>query len=141
MVSSFRQALLATLFLCPVLQASALAQPEPDPIVAQVKPALKDPAKPFTMLVRVQIKEGMQGKFETAFAAAIQGTRKEKGCLAYDLNRDSKDPTRYLVYERWKSLADLEAHLKTRHIVILLAELKDLLAAPPEAAVMVPASE
>ena len=57
----------------------------------------------------LQVKDGLQAKFETAFAKAIKGTRKEKGSLRYDLNRDAKAPTRYLVYERWKSLKDLEA--------------------------------
>jgi hypothetical protein len=39
--------------------------------------------------------------------------------VAYDLNRDVKEPTRYLIYERWKSLADIEAHLKGPYITTL----------------------
>lgn len=120
---------------------AAVGQEEPHPIVVQVKSALKDPAKPFTMLVHLQVKEGTQAKFEAAFAKAVKATRQEKGCTAYDLSRDAKDPTRYLVYERWKSLADLEAHLKTPHITTLLGELKEMLAVPPEAKVMLPAGE
>jgi len=131
---------IAGALVLPFVAAPTLGQ-EPNPIAAQVKAELKDPAKPFTMLVRVQVKEGMQDKFEAAFAKAVKETRKEKGCLEYDLNRDTKDSTRYLVYERWKSLADLEAHLKTPHITALLGELKDLLAGPPEVRVMLPAAE
>jgi quinol monooxygenase YgiN len=33
---------------------------------------------------------------------------------------------------RWKSLADLEAHLNSPHITALLGEFKELLAAPPD---------
>jgi quinol monooxygenase YgiN len=120
---------------------AAGGQADPHPIAVQVKSELKDPTKPFTMIVRLQVKEGEQEKFEAAFAKAVKATRKEKGCVAYDLSREAKDPTRYILYERWKSLADLDAHLKTPHITTLLAELKEMLAAPPEARVMLPASE
>lgn len=129
--------LLVLFFRIPVV----FGQAEPHPIAVQVKAELKDPAKPFTMIVRLQVKEGEQNKFEAAFAKAVKATRMEKGCVAYDLSREAKDPTRYIVYERWKSLADLDAHLKTAHITALLAELKELLAAAPEARVLLPAGE
>jgi autoinducer 2-degrading protein len=131
----------SVLALLALLPAAASGQQEPNPIATQIKAALKDPTKPFTMMVHLQIKEGMQEKFEAAFAKAIKGTRKEKGFLAYDLNRDAKDPTRFVVYERWKNLADLEEHLKTSHITTLLSELKEMLAAAPEAKVFLPAGE
>jgi quinol monooxygenase YgiN len=118
-----------------------LGQAGSDPIVDQVKSQLKDPAKPFTMFVHLQVKDGMQGKFEAAFAKAVKASRKEKGCIAYDLNRDAKETTRYVLYERWKNLADLEAHLKAAHLTALLAELKELLAGAPEIKVLLPAGE
>lgn len=117
------------------------ASGQPNPIAAEVKSQLKDPAKPFTLILRIQVKDGMQAKFEAAFATARKVTLKEKGCIAYDLNHDGKDSTQYLVYERWKNLADLEAHIAAPHITSLLAELKELLAGPPDAKVMVPAGE
>jgi hypothetical protein len=66
------------------------ADKEPNPLVAKVKAELKDPTKPFTLTVQLQAKEGMQAKLEAAFAKAVKETRKEKGCLSYDLNRDAK---------------------------------------------------
>lgn len=132
---------IGVLTLTLLLSPSAFGEDKPHPIAVQIKAELKDPAKPFTLLIRVQIKEGTQEKFETAFVGAIKGTRKEKGALAYELNRDTKDPTRYVVYERWKSLADLEVHLKTPHITTLFAELKDILAGDPEVKVLLPAGE
>ena len=127
------------LLTLPLLPASAAD--EPHPLVAQVKAQLKDPSKPFTLVVSLQAKDGMQGKVESAFVKAVKETRKEKGCLTYDLNRDAKDPTRFMVYERWKSLADLEAHLKAAHITSLLGELKDVLASPPDGKVLLPVAE
>jgi quinol monooxygenase YgiN len=131
--------LLAALAALPLAAARAPGQEKANPIAAQVKASLKDPARPFTMIVRLQAKEGAADKFEAAFARAIAPTRKEKGCLAYDLNRDAKSPTQYLLYERWENLASLEAHLKSAHITTLLMELGDLLAGAPEVTVLLPA--
>jgi quinol monooxygenase YgiN len=130
---------LAALVALILLDSSARSQEKPNPLLAQIKAGVKDPTKPFTLIVQLQVKEGSEGKFETAFARAIPPTRKEKGCLAYDLNRDARKPTHYLVYERWQNLAALEAHLKSAHITTLLREVGDLLAGPPEGRILLPA--
>jgi quinol monooxygenase YgiN len=128
-------AVLATALL---LAPDLAGQEKEDPILATVKATIKDPSKPFTMLVRVQVKEDAGAKFEAAFARATRATRKEKGNRAYDLNRDLKMPTRYVVYERWQNLKALQEHLQSEHIKTLLSEIGDLLAAPPEVSVMTP---
>jgi quinol monooxygenase YgiN len=119
----------------------APAGEKPNPIAAKVKASLKDSAKPFTLIVRLRVKDDAGDKLEAAFAKAAKATRKEKGCLAYDLNRDAKAPTQYLLYERWQNLDSLEAHLRAPHITALLAQLGDLLAGPPEAQVFLPAGD
>lgn len=129
------------LSLSTLVASPARADEEPHPVVAQVKPHLKDPNKPFTMTVHLQVKEGAGDKFEAAFSKALKGSRKEKGCIAYDLNRDPKKATSYTVYERWQNLAALEGHMKTEHITALLKEIGDLLEGPPEVRVLFPAGE
>ena len=84
------------------------------------------------MVVYLTVKEGQGKQLEEAFQPAIKATRKEAGCVAYDLNRDVKDATKYSVYERWKSVAALEEHMGTEHIKTLLGKAGDLLAGPPE---------
>jgi quinol monooxygenase YgiN len=121
--------------------AVTAGQDKDDPILAVVKPRLKDPDRPFTLVIRVQGKEGAGERFEAAFARARRATRQEKGNLAYDLNRDAQEPARYLVYERWRSLADLEAHLRAAHVKALLAELPEVTVGAPEIQVLVPAGE
>jgi quinol monooxygenase YgiN len=133
--------LVAALLVASLAARRAPGEEKSQPIVDQVKAAVKDPAKPFTMLVHLQVKEGDGEKLEAAFAKAIKPTRKEKGCLTYDLSRDAKTPTHYLVYERWQNVDALDAHLKTAHITALLTELADLLASPPEVRVHVPAGD
>jgi quinol monooxygenase YgiN len=77
-------------------------------------------------------------KFESAFAKAVAGTRKETGNLAYDLNRSVKNPTSDVVYERWRDLGALQAHLKTPHIQAVFAATGDLRDGPPQVEVLVP---
>src|SRR5436190_7530117 len=105
--------LLAVLLL---VTSQAAAEEKESPILSFAKERVKDQKKPFTLVIRLKVKEGSATKFEETFARAARATRAEKGCIAYDLNRDSDDAARYMVYERWKSLADLEAHLNSDHI-------------------------
>jgi len=120
---------------------SAFAGDKEDPVVAFAKSRLKDTAKPFTLVVVVNVKEGSAERFETAFAKALKATRKEKGCITYDLNHDSQNTNRFVVYERWKSLAALERHMKTDHIKALLEVLPDLTTGAPELRILLPAAE
>jgi quinol monooxygenase YgiN len=131
----------ATLAVVALAGAPAQGQEEANQIVAKVKASLKDPAKPFTMIVHLKVKDGVGKKVEVVFARAIPATHREKGCLAYELNRDAQQPTQYVLYERWQNLAALEIHLKSQHITALLGELGDLLASPPEARVLLPVGD
>ena len=130
----------AMMILFLVIAPCAIAQ-ERHPIAAQVAAAVKDTAKPFALAISLKVKDGEADKFEAAFAKALKETRKEKGCVSYDLNRDPKEAGRYLIYERWKDLSALEAHLASAHIKTLLETLGGVVDGAPEARVLVPAAE
>src|SRR5947199_5858070 len=130
--------LLAVLLLLP---ATAAAEEKENPILTFVKSKVKDPDKPFTLLITLKVKEGEEKKLEEVFAKAVKATRKEKGCITYDLSHDTGDASRYLVYERWTSVEALKAHLETAHIKALLAALPELLVGAPEPRVLTPAAE
>jgi quinol monooxygenase YgiN len=129
------------LVLALAMVAHAAGQEKDHPVVAAVKANVKDPSKPFTMLVHIKLKDDAATKFEAAFAKAIAETRKEKGNLAYDLNRSAKSPNEYIVYERWQNLAALQAHVTSAHIQALAAATGDLRAGPSQVDVLVPAGE
>ena len=83
------------------------------------------------MAVHVTIKPGTSAPFEKAFAECIPLTRKETGCIAYDLNRGYEEPTKYINYERWASVAALDAHLNAAHTVKLLTAIGPLVEGSP----------
>ena len=47
----------------------------------------------------------------------IEPTRKEVGCISYNLYQDSTNPGRFTFIENWKSKEHLDVHLKTPHLV------------------------
>jgi quinol monooxygenase YgiN len=116
---------LPVLALAGVLWAAPAA--EDHPVVALVKSKVKDPAKPFALLVTIKVKAGKQKELETTFAPCIAATKKEPGCLAYELNHDPDEPTSYLMFEKFKNVAALEAHLKAEHTTRLLKALEGLI--------------
>lgn len=125
--------LMTAFVLMLVASAQLLRAGEKDnPIVEAAKANVADAKKPFTMLVIVTVKEGQGKALEDLMKPCIAATRKEKGCIAYDLNRDPKEVTKYHVYERWQSVAALEHHMQTEHIKTLLSKIGDVIAGPPE---------
>jgi quinol monooxygenase YgiN len=110
----------------------AYAQPDRlSAIVAQFSAGLEIPSSRLLWCRTFRYTRKNGKSFEAAFCKAAVGTQKEDGVVAYQLNRDAKDPTRYLVYERWRSFADLEAHLR-RYITTLIKEPDAVLVGTPE---------
>jgi quinol monooxygenase YgiN len=46
----------------------------------------------------------------------VEATRREDGCINYDFAIDISDPTRLIVFERWRDQDALDAHIKSAHI-------------------------
>ena len=62
----------------------------------------------------------------------LEPTRKEPGCVSYELLHNRSDPTDFTFVEEWESDGALEAHLNTPHIRNVIARLTGLLAAAPD---------
>jgi len=99
---------------------------EDHPVVKQMKEKLKHPEKPFTMLVTIQVKEGKEKALEDAFLEAQKGTKKEKGCISYEINRDVDHPDTFVFVEKWKNIDGLVEHLAADHTTKLLKQFGDL---------------
>jgi quinol monooxygenase YgiN len=51
-----------------------------------------------------------------ALAALIGPTRGEAGCLTYDLHQSLENAEIWFVYENWRSMQDLDSHMKSMHL-------------------------
>ncbi len=73
----------------------------------------------------LKAKPGQEEAVKEALLSLVEPTRKEAGCLCYNLHQSKADPTQFMFYEQWASKEDLEAHGKSPHMKALGAKLKD----------------
>lgn len=118
--------------------AASQIKDQDHPVVGLVKASVKDTSKPFTLVVRMKVKEGKGQQYEALFAKVAKESRKEKGNRAYDMNRSTKVTNEYLIYERWENLTALEFHLKTPHFLEAAANSGAFADGTPEILIMVP---
>lgn len=70
----------------------------------------------LSVLARFVAKEEKLDEAKAFLLSLLVPTRKEKGCINYDLHQDNEMPTHFFLYENWESKADLEVHLKSPHL-------------------------
>lgn len=68
------------------------------------------------VIATMTLKPGTRDKVVAAAKPCIEATRKETGCIFYDLNVSQTDPNLLTFVERWQSREHLAAHAKTDHI-------------------------
>jgi quinol monooxygenase YgiN len=90
------------------------------------------PNEAVTLLVQLRAKQGQHLMLESELRALISPTRKEEGCLQYDLHRSLDDPNLFLLHEAWASRQHHQAHYQTPHF-LRWNERKDSLLASREA--------
>jgi len=85
-----------------------------------------------TVIARVRAKAGLEDKVKQLCLALVAPSRKEKGCINYDLYQSSEDPTLCIFYENWESREDVERHLEMPQCLGFDEGTKGMLAEPEE---------
>ena len=62
-------------------------------------------------------KAGKENEVGSIFAKLTEESRKEPGCLMYQVHRHKTEPRRFFIYEQYKDDAGLEAHRVTPHFM------------------------
>lgn len=65
-------------------------------------------------------------------SGVVEPTRKETGCISYELLQNRIDPTDFTFVEEWESDAAIDEHLKTQHVMAALTKLSGLVSVPPD---------
>ena len=84
----------------------------------------------LTIHAELRAKPGQEATLRELLLGLIEPTRKEAGCLQYDLHEDNDQAGLFFFYENWVSRAHLDAHLASPHVGALLAREDELLAEP-----------
>ncbi len=77
------------------------------------------------LVASVKAKAGQEDAIKEVLLALVEPTRKESGCLCYNLHQAKDDKSQFMFYEQWASKEALDAHGKTPHLTSLGEKLKD----------------
>ncbi|HXC87533.1 MAG TPA: putative quinol monooxygenase [Candidatus Cybelea sp.] len=88
----------------------------------------KLPQKAVTLMVQLRPRDGQEMLLEAELRALVGPTRKEDGCLTYDLHRSAEGPSAFLLHEVWASREAHTQHTNTPHFLRWNARKDTLLA-------------
>jgi quinol monooxygenase YgiN len=90
--------------------------------------ARKLPKDAVTLVVILRAKFGQEGLLEAELRGLVAPTRREEGCITYDLHRSTDTPGAFLLHEVWATREHHRAHTKTPHFTRWDARKDSLLA-------------
>jgi quinol monooxygenase YgiN len=70
-----------------------------------------------TLIVLLKSREGQEPLLEAELRALVGPTRREQGCITYDLHRGSDVPGTFLLHEVWASRDHHRLHTQTPHFI------------------------
>lgn len=75
------------------------------------------PKDAVTLVVQLRPREGQDVLLEAELRALVSPTRKEQGCITYELYRSSEGPSAFLLHEVWALREDHTRHTGTPHFL------------------------
>ncbi len=81
---------------------------------------------PVTVIAKFKAKQGCSEQVKSELYKLLEPTRKEKGCINYDLHEDNNDAGIFFFHENWESNELLDKHLSSEHLRRLGSVLPDI---------------
>lgn len=76
----------------------------------------------IVVISRFRVKPGTKEKVADIVAKCLGPTRREDGCMSYELMSPTDDPNAFAFVETWRDKDALRAHLKTPHVAAMKSE-------------------
>lgn len=70
----------------------------------------------LTIVAKIEAKHDKIDLVKTELLKLIELTRKEKGCIQYDLHQDNNNPEVFVFYENWESRELWQEHMNNDHL-------------------------
>jgi len=86
----------------------------------------------ITVIAYMTAKSGHEDRVGEALLELVAQTRKEKGCITYDLHQSPENAAQFVMYENWEVAADLDAHAKAAPLQNFVKTAGSLLERPAE---------
>ena len=90
------------------------------------------PGAPWRVVARIKAKPDKVGEVRELLRGLVEPTRKEVGCLRYDLVQNRTDPTDFTFIEEWESDSSFYTHSTTAHIKAVGPKLKEIVVEAPD---------
>jgi quinol monooxygenase YgiN len=69
----------------------------------------------IVVTAKMTIKSGFKDEFVACCQELIEATRKEKGCISYNLYSDTDNQNELVMLEFWEDIGSLNIHMETEH--------------------------
>lgn len=73
--------------------------------------------KQLPIIVKFEVKEDKIEYVKSELLKILEPTRKEDGCIQYELHQDIENPSIFMFYEIWETVDLWKAHDSMPHIV------------------------
>jgi len=83
-------------------------------------------------VARIKAKSDKVGEVRDLLCGLIEPTRKESGCVSYELLQNREDPTDFTFVEEWESDAAFESHAASDHIKAIGPKLQPVVEDVPD---------
>lgn len=83
------------------------------------------------IIARISSKAEAAAQLGQILQDLVPPSRKEPGCLAYELFQDEENPLDFITVESWADGRSAEAHMATPHVAEAIAKAGSLLSQPP----------
>ncbi len=82
--------------------------------------------RPLTNTAFFHAKPGQGETLGARLLELVEPSRKEPGCIRYDIFQSQDKPDTWFVYEDWRSPEDLEVHMRTPYVRAFLKDVAAL---------------
>ena len=89
-------------------------------------------AKSLTVVAQIKAKPGNEDQVRQELLSLVAPSRRDAGCLNYDLHQALDNPALFLFHENWADEAHLERHLQKPDLQAVLGRVGQLVAEPPQ---------
>lgn len=72
--------------------------------------------KPLTIVAIIESTDEDRELVQSELEKLIEPTRKEEGCLQYDLHQDNENPNLFLFFENWASRELWQVHMQNDNL-------------------------
>ena len=88
--------------------------------------------KTVRVLARITVRPDKIEELTSILRSLVRETRKEHGCISYQLLQNKADPGDFTFVEEWESDSAIDAHFITAHMQDAFSKAASLLAKEPD---------